>query len=80
MKAAGLKVGPAEEKYASAVCNVLAAGEGLESIIEKMGSGGGGGGGGAAAAANGGAEEKEEEKEEEEEVEVDMGGFGGDDY
>ena len=25
-------------------------------------------------------EEKEEEKEEEEEVEVDMGGFGGDDY
>jgi ribosomal protein L12E/L44/L45/RPP1/RPP2 len=35
---------------------------------------GGGGGGG------GDEEEKEEEKEEEEEVEVDMGGFGGDDY
>ena len=41
---------------------------------DKYGGGGGGGGGGDAAA------EEVKEEEPEEEVEVDMGGFGGDDY
>jgi hypothetical protein len=77
MKAAGLKVGPTEKGYASAVCKVVAAGEGIEKMIEAMGSGGGGGGGGGGGDA---AAEPEKEEEPEEEVEVDMGGFGGDDY
>ena len=46
MQAAGMKGGPQAESYAKSVCKVLEAGEGLEAIIDKMGSGGGGGGGG----------------------------------
>lgn len=52
MKAAGIKAGPQATAYAGHVASVLSAGEGIDKIIEKMGSGGGGGGGGGKYARN----------------------------
>ena len=80
VEAAGLG-GKVESYWYSMFAKVIAA-QGVEKLICTIGGGGGGGGGSGASGGPGdaGGEEEEEKKESSSSEEVDMGGFGGDDY
>ena len=80
VEAAGLG-GKVESYWYSMFAKVIAA-QGVEKLICTIGGGGGGGGasGGPGGPGDAGGEEEEEKKESSSSEEVDMGGFGGDDY